>query len=145
MDELTKRLTDLGAPDPAGWAASEIRENIAQQARFIFLRKIWPEDIDGWARADIIGRIPAGARLIDAGARLEDLTLLVRAIAYETAFSVINRIDEGYDPGAPPDAPGWILMETDANGKPTGRDVGGLHEDLLMLDPTGREGSDLRR
>ena len=29
MDDLTKRLGDLGAADPERWARSEIRENIA--------------------------------------------------------------------------------------------------------------------
>lgn len=61
-------------------------------------------------------------------------------IAFETAFGVLNRIDEGYDPAAGDDAPGWTLIETDADGTPTGRPVGGLHEDVLSLDPTGREG-----
>jgi hypothetical protein len=52
-------------------------------------------------------------------------------------------VDEGYDPDAPEDAPGWRLMETTAaSGQLTGSDVGGLHEDILMLDPSGCEGSD---
>jgi len=32
------------------------------------------------------------------------------------------------------DAPGWKLMETTADGKETGRDVGGLHESLLEFE-----------
>src|SRR5262249_3953320 len=45
---------------------------------------------------------------------------------------------------APEDAPGWRLMETrPPSDQLTGRDVGGLHEDILMLDPSGRDGSDL--
>jgi hypothetical protein len=30
---LTQRMAELGAPDPGGWANSEIMEGIAQQAK----------------------------------------------------------------------------------------------------------------
>lgn len=83
------------------------------------------------------------ARLLDAGVSLVDLSTLLRAIAYEAAFSVMERVDEGHDPDAPPDAPGWVLIETNPDGRITGRDIGGLHEDLLTLDPSGRDGRDL--
>jgi len=58
------------------------------------------------------------------------------------AGDVIMVIDEGYDPDAPDDAPSWGLAETDGEGNPTGRGVGGLHEDLLTLDPRGVEAVD---
>jgi hypothetical protein len=35
-------------------------------------------------------------------------------------------------------------METDSQGNTTGREIIGLHEDLLMLDPSGTGGADLR-
>lgn len=60
-------------------------------------------------------------------------------VAYSTAFGVLYRIDEGSDLAAG-DAPGWVLMETLADGRPTGRSVAALHEDILTMDPTGREG-----
>lgn len=138
-------MTELGAPDPAGWAASEAREGIPQQTRFLFLRSLWPESIDVWASEEAISRIPAGKRLLDAGASANDLSTLLRAVAYEAAFNVIARMDEGNDPDGPEDAPGWVLLETGADAKPTGRVVGGLHEDLLSLDPSGTEGGDLWR
>lgn len=51
-------------------------------------------------------------------------------------------MDEGYDVDAPDDAPGWVLLETeDPESDVTGRDVGGLHESLQTLDPSGRDGS----
>ncbi len=40
---LTKRMDELGASDPEGWARSEIREDIPQQARYLVLRRIWNE------------------------------------------------------------------------------------------------------
>ena len=52
-------------------------------------------------------------------------------------------IDEGYDPDAPHDSPGWALSETSADSETiTGRAVGGLHESLLQVDPQGREPPD---
>jgi hypothetical protein len=38
---LTQRMADLGAGDPASWARSELRENLPQQARYLFLRRVW--------------------------------------------------------------------------------------------------------
>jgi hypothetical protein len=143
MDELTRRMRDLGADDPAGWAASEIEEGIPQQARFLFLRRIWPDAIDGWRRGEEIRRIPAGARLLDSGASQDDLATMLRAAAYEAAFTVVDRIDGGYDPDAPSDAPGWALMEVGPDDNLTGRVIGGLHESLLGVDPSGRDGADL--
>lgn len=143
LSRLTRRMADLGAPDPEEWARSELKENFAQQAMYLFLRPIWPEMIDPLNDEEVIRRYPAGQRVLDAGAPLADLTLLLRAVAYETAFGVVERIDEGYDPDAPDDSPGWRLMEVDSELALTGRDLWGLHENLLSLDPSGRQGSDL--
>ncbi|MCP4385018.1 MAG: hypothetical protein GY798_27005 [Hyphomicrobiales bacterium] len=41
LDELSAIFKALGADDPEGWAGSEIRENIPQLARFLFLRQAW--------------------------------------------------------------------------------------------------------
>jgi hypothetical protein len=41
---------------------------------------------------------------------LADLATALRAVAYETAFGVIEHVDDGHDPAAPDDAPGWVLM-----------------------------------
>jgi hypothetical protein len=140
--KLTKRMRELGAPDPADWARSEVEEGIAQQARFLFLRAIWPTMIEPLANPSVMRRYPAVARLLDAGADQDDLSRALRAVAYETAFGVVERLDEGYDADAPDDAPGWILMETTGEAM-TGRDMGGLHESLQSLDPSGREALDL--
>ena len=145
MDELTRRMTELGASDPAGWAHSEITQGIPQQARFLFLRSMWPDLIDPYRDEEAIRRIPAVARLLDAGASLIDVVTALRAVAYETACGVVERIDEGRDVDAPDDSPGWALVETDESSNLTGREIGGLHESLLSLDPSGNEGSDLWR
>jgi hypothetical protein len=56
--DLTEVFTRLGAPDPAGWARSEVEEGIPRLARYLFLRQAWQqvvaEDdtswIDAWRR-----------------------------------------------------------------------------------------------
>ncbi|OWK37812.1 hypothetical protein FRUB_06932 [Fimbriiglobus ruber] len=59
------------------------------------------------------------SRLLAAGADRGDLAAVARAIAYETAFSLLYMLDDpGVDGGA-------VFM---------------LHESLLSADPSGREG-----
>lgn len=100
--------------------------------------------IDPWRNEDTLRRIPVTARLLNAKADPRDLSQALRLAAYEAVFTVLSVLDEGYDPQAPADAPGWQLMETDnPSSQLTGRHVGSLHEDILSLDPSGREGSDL--
>lgn len=141
---LTQRMTQLGANDAAGWARSEVEENIAQQARYLVLRHLWARAIDSWQDPSVLRRVPATARLLEQGVNPADLSRAMRLAAYEAVFGVLSVIDEGSDLDAPGDAPGWCLMETESqsNGL-TGRNLGGLHEDLLGIDPSGREGSDL--
>jgi len=155
-EELLNRFRRLGTRDPESWAKSETDENIAQLARFCFLRSLWRNAIDGWAASDAWidqsiamseqkPNIPFGdagqalKRLLDAGAGRADLKRVARMIAYNAVFELINRVDEGYDPELKDDYPGWRLMET-RDDELTGRDVGGLHESLLEMDPSGREG-----
>jgi hypothetical protein len=156
--ELLSKFHALGADDPETWVRSEVSEDLAQFTRYLVLRGIWPDHVASWARipeewtervtkaADTqpnshfadAGR--AVSRVLAAGVSATDLGAIARMIAFETASGVLNRIDEGHDPAAGDDAPGWILMETDADGIPTGRPVGSLHEEVLSMDPTGREG-----
>ncbi|HEX4301619.1 MAG TPA: hypothetical protein VHZ78_02415 [Rhizomicrobium sp.] len=156
---LIERFQALGADDPEGWARSEISEDIPQLARFAFLRTLWPQQINRWvdpastefdkyvALADSEPKAPfadAGAalkRVLALGAARSDIAAIARMVAYRTVFDLLAHIDEGCDPDRPAGLPGWTLIETDRNDHPTGRAVGGLHEDVLMLDPTGREGS----
>jgi hypothetical protein len=139
---LRDRMAALGAEDPESWARSEVSEGIPHQARFLILRRLW-RDVDRWAAPDALDRLPAARRLLDAGVDRTDLVGVVRAAAFEAVLDVVVAIDEGHDPEAPEDCPGWQLVETDADGNPTGREVGGLHEDFLTVDPSGQEGGDL--
>jgi hypothetical protein len=141
---LHDRFALLGAADAEEWALSEISENIPQLARFLALRRIWPDLIDAWAAPDALESSPAAARLLAHGADRQDLVRLSRLSAYETAFALLARLTaQGHDELAPGPAPGWRLMETAPQGELTGRTVASLHESLLSLDPSGREGQDL--
>lgn len=144
-DDLGRRMRDLGAPDPDDWTHSETTEDIAQQARWLVLRRLWPDAIDAHT-PETVRNVPAARRAVEAGADPADVATAMRNAAYEAVFAVLHRIDEGCDENAPPDAPGWSLREVRFAGDDatlTGRDVGGLHEDLLRADPSGTEGADL--
>ena len=155
-EQMISLMTAWGAPNAEEWVESEIEEDMPQMARFLMLRGLWSE-IDAWRdkSGEWVSRMTSTAeedpngyfadaglalkRMKEAGVNSDDLGRVARCVAYESIFSVLNRIDEGGDPEAE-DAPGWALAEVDANGEGTGRVVGGLHEDLLSLDPSGREG-----
>ena len=108
-----------------------------------------------WIQAEIASaeREPGGPfadagfalqRLLSAGSAREDIGRVARSVAYSVVFDLLYHIDYGRDQDLSDDYPGWALMETEAlDGEEptlTGRDVGGLHEDILSMDPSGREG-----
>jgi hypothetical protein len=115
--DLHQRMRDLGAEDPSGWADSELTEDIAQEARWLVIRQIR-------AGIDLLVENPRSiaevAMLLDSGADETLVRAAVKAISREVAFSTSAVIDEGCDPDAPEDAPGWLLMETrgDQSGEP---------------------------
>jgi hypothetical protein len=139
---LTQRMAELGAPEPGSWASSEIREGIPQQARYLVLRRIWANALMPWRDPGMLRRNETLAQLLDRGADPELLAEALRGAVFDAVGDVIMIIDEGYDPDAPDNAPGWTLVETDSDGNATGRQVGGLHESLLEVDPNGVEAAD---
>lgn len=157
--QLAEKFRAAGATDPELWAASEMGQGIPQLARFCFLRALWPDMIDKWREnVEWIDRsireaerdshdffADAGvalARLLAIGASREELASVARMVAYDTAFGVVDRIDESmdWDHGVDDGYPTWELREIGPDGQPTGRTMDGLHEDLLSMDPSGREG-----
>ncbi|MEU1720624.1 hypothetical protein [Nonomuraea sp. NPDC005692] len=141
---LQNLFATLGADAPQEWAASEISEDIPQLAGFLALRRIWPDLINGWASPGALEGIPAAARLLADGANPTDLARVAQVAAYETAFSLLYSLTaHGRDDDAPTDSPGWRLMETTPSGELTGRAVQSLHESLLAMDPSGRDGQDI--
>ncbi|MBB4931232.1 hypothetical protein F4561_002052 [Lipingzhangella halophila] len=140
---LRDRFAELGCPDPEDAALSEFLDDIPQLARFLAVRHIWPRLIDEWANEGVLERFPAADRLLASGADRGDLAKVARLVAYETAFTMLYDLSAGGDPDAPDGTPEWCLQEVGPDGEPTGRYLDSLHEDLLMLDPSGREGADL--
>jgi hypothetical protein len=128
--ELRDRFEDLGAEDAEGWAPSEISENIPQLARFLILRAIRRQAVDSWARADALTTIPAAERLLAAVADPGDLIELVRTALHDTAFAVVECLDEGRDLESSEALPGWSLVEVGGVHAGLGRGIEGLHEDL---------------
>ena len=157
LQELTALFRKLGAEDPEGWARSQIRENIPQLARFLFLRQAWKLVIDENGRDWISERRqidtdepggdigPAIERILAAGADESDLTRVVRIMQWEILFGLCNLIDDPEylrdDRGIIKKEAGdilWGLFQVDDNGYPI-TEIGGLHESVLQTEPTGRE------
>lgn len=153
LKTLTRLFDALGAPDPEGWARSQVDQGIPQLARYLFLRQAWrnivPEDDSRWIDAAIArakdhpGEPYAGAglalgRLRAKGATDEELTDLVRAMQAELLFGLCYLLD---DPGEVEEAVediAWALVQIDDEGTVL-ETIGGLHESVLETDPTGRE------
>ncbi|MFI8515128.1 hypothetical protein ACIGHB_28775 [Streptomyces sp. NPDC085460] len=131
--------------DPQDRVRSEIDENQPQLARFLLLRSLWRGAIDGWADPEALEQVAAARRLLDAGADRRDLELLARAVAYEAVFVTVDELDCGTDVNVSGVDVGWAVVESGEDGTPTGRRLSGLHEDLLTMDPSGRDGADLWR
>jgi hypothetical protein len=167
MDRL-QRLTDvfrkLGASDPEQWAKSEIREDIPELARFLFLRGAWrsvvPDGDTDWIEAKrqpsrdpaapLAGIAPALERLLAKGIDPNDLTDVVRVMQYGVLFDLCYLLDDPYPAfegieGLKDLAPeleriGWGLFEVDDEDEEgVGRQISGLHESVLETDPSGRE------
>lgn len=120
-------------------------ENIPQEARALFVAKPW-QLINRFQPDELaIGSSGAARMLIEGGVDAEQLSAAMRYAAYSAVFDVLMLLDEGRDHDAPPDSPGWQLIETvpDEDGEPvlTGRHVAGLHESILSADPSGMDGA----
>jgi hypothetical protein len=157
LQELTALFRKLGADDPEGWARSQIREDIPQLARFLFLRQAWKlvvsEDDREWISAaqgddpnapgGDLG--PAIGRILAAGGAESDLTKIVRVMQWKLLFGLCYLLD---DPDHMRDECEifekeardilWCLFQVDENDHPVAV-VGGLHESVLETEPTGRE------
>ncbi|MFJ9817750.1 hypothetical protein ACIRU3_21290 [Streptomyces sp. NPDC101151] len=144
-ESLRAQFEALGAADAPDWVKSEIDENRPELARFVLLRSLWRGAIDGWASPGALEQVAAARRLLDAGADRDDLVLLARAVAYEAVFAAVDELDSGGDVNVSGVDVGWVVMESGEDGSPTARLLTGLHEDLLTMDPSGRDGAELWR
>ncbi len=147
---LAALFEKLGASDPAGWAASQIQENIPQLARYLFLRQAWrkvlPPSETSWIDADLStdanapggGIVRALRNAESAGLSREDLTEIVRVKQWELLFQLCYLIDDPQIEETEAQEVAWGLFEVDEDGAPLRR-IDGLHESVLDTDPTGRE------
>jgi hypothetical protein len=136
---LRDTFARLGASEPEGWACSEIDENIAQLGRFVFLRAVWRE-VERWRDRDVVAALCEEA---SEEAREVAARMAARA-AFDVAAGIVQLVDNEEDVVASEPLPGWLLIECDAEGSPTGRVLNGLHESVLATDPRTIEAEDIR-
>jgi hypothetical protein len=145
VEQLSGRFESLGADDATGWAGSELREDIAQTARYLFLRGVWRRMVEEFDSA--VGSHEA-ERLRAAGGSADDVRRLLRRSFYLLAGNLLYMLDapDGTTWSTEPivdvadDDPRWILCEVAPDGEITGRDVVGLHETFSELEPRGDDG-----
>jgi hypothetical protein len=147
--ELCELFRKLGAPDPEGWARSQVKEGIPQLARFLFLHKGWKlvvkHDDPSWiSRARQISAGPGGEigpaleRVLAAGGSPKDLTRIVRVMQWELLAGLCELLDDPdvLEPQVKEVA--WGLFQLDENDRPT-EAISCLIESVLELEPNGRE------
>jgi hypothetical protein len=160
MPKLTREralaiFKQLEAKD-AEHLAGEQAEGEPALARYLFLRAaascVWEEDDDAWPeRYDPAYPIAAAVeRVLARGVDPRDLTDIVHDAQWDVLFNVmclledsahgIEDLQEGIDENVE-----WRLAEVDEDEHPTGRILGGLHEDIGAFDPAGRGGDPRRR
>jgi hypothetical protein len=138
-ESLRDTFVRLGADEPEGWARSEIGEDIPQLGRFVFLRAVWRE-IERWRDPEAVANLVPDA----SDDAIEVAAGMAALAAFDVALSIIQMLDNEEDTESPEPLPGWLLIECDIDGKPTGRVLNGLHESLLNTDPRNIEAEDIR-
>lgn len=140
--QLTTAMLAAGCTAPKDWVHSEVSEDIPQFARFLLLRDVYRaiDAVDerlAEARFDRPELQQTLQQLRDAVGN-DALHELLHAYGHAVGNSFVMVLDQG--PAAQrEDTPGWMLMEVDAEGGPTGRRVDGLHEDYLDFPQCYRE------
>jgi hypothetical protein len=150
-EDLTALFRRLNAPNPEGWARSQVEEGINQLHRYLFLRQAWSlvvrDDDHAWIDAQIAsaerqssapfsGTGLALRKLLDTGADRQLLTDLVRAMQAELLFGLCYLLE---DPGIEEEElshVGWRLVEADERGEPNDVPIACLHESVLETDPS---------
>ena len=150
VQELSEIFRKLGARDPEEWARSQLKENIPQLARFLFLRQAWKlvigendlawiskmRQIDTKEPGGDIG--PAITRLLGGSGGETDLTRIVRIMQWKLLFGLCYLIDDPGDIEWEARDIAWRLFQIDENEHPIAI-IGGLAESVLETEPTGKE------
>lgn len=152
--ELVELFRQLGAIKPEEWAHSQVSEGIPQLLRFLFLKSAWSKvAVEGeteWIDREIAyarshpGKPFAGlgvalANCRTKGVSADDLNEMARCLQAQMLFSIAYLLEgPPYEPGPLEDV-SWGLFQLDEHESPIGNRIGGLHESVLSIDPTGRE------
>lgn len=134
---LAAAMHAAGCTQPKDWVRSELGEDIPQFARFLMLRDVHrlADAVDDTLTEALYDQ-PELQHTLDAlraAVPSASLHALLQAYGKALGNGFVMALDQG--PAAPEEGmPGWQLMETDADGAPTGRRVEGLHEDYLDFD-----------
>lgn len=143
--KMIEQMQELGAKDAESWVRSEIAENIPQMVSFLILKQLWKEidsfeeNVSNWTKSciDEAEKRPqshfaelglALKRMLSLGVSLEDIGNVAKFVAFESIFRTMYVIGYGY---VSDNLPGWELIETDSEGKSTGRSIQCLYESLL--------------
>lgn len=128
--EMAQRLEAAGCIDPLSWVMSELRENIAQTARFGVLREMFKAAQSSPAWLEEIGgndqRFQKIREAISAVIPESDLEYFTRALCKGFGFDFLMLLDDCPQADG---MPSWNLKECDAANNETGRFIWGLHED----------------
>lgn len=111
--------------------------------RYVPLRSLWHGAIDGWTEPGSLTVHPPRNGFLPPVRIGWAVVRLVRAVAYEAVFATLDELDAGSGVNVSGVEAGWMVMESGEDGSPTGRALSGLHEELLTMDPSGRDGADL--
>jgi len=143
-NELANKLDNAGCIESESWVFSEIDENIAQSARFIFLKHLWDKVVDPAPTLGVENlrlsseKCANSLKKLDAVLTLEEKEHLFKEFAIQMGWDFSHAIDEGYS-YENDQLPSWVLMEVDADtDELTGRDIGGLHESFMDEDYSGK-------
>ena len=146
-------LRAVGCPDPENWARDQFRDHRPQLSRFLLLRRFWTATINPWRDSllwidNLIADSndnPAGPfagagqaleRMVLDGADRADIAELARFIAYESVFSAVHTLDDGFDTENEGELPGWAVVERVPLGEVTDSVLVGLHDELPALEKT---------
>jgi hypothetical protein len=149
-DRLAARLREVGVAEPedvAAWVSGGDRDELA---RALLLHTLWVHEIDAWRDepqriVNSIGKLADGeffsdaghafGRLMQAGADVDDVRLVARAVAYAAVFGTLYSLEDPCRVGEVDD-----LEELAGEEAFERLSAGALHESLLTADPSGREG-----
>ncbi|MES2206217.1 MAG: hypothetical protein V4525_05390 [Pseudomonadota bacterium] len=154
IEQLTELFKKFGAKDPELLAESQIKEEIPQLQRFLFLRQAWKRILEehetDWIQQEIknsetfpdapySGIGLALKKCIQKGIAPQELTNIARGIQAQTLFHLCYLLD------APSFAENelqnfaWGLFAVDENDNPYLPRINALHESVLETDPSGHE------